>query len=187
MQKLTTYFEKPGRHNTNACVEIVRGLVAAGHTYVVVASTSGRTALKFARGLRGTGAQIVSVGLPTGFRRPNFQVLAKSMRAKLEALGVKPCIGVIPTYGIEGALAKGAWGVFPSQIVAETLWRFGQGVKVACEVTWMACDAGLIPEGEEVVGVGGTARGSDAVVVVKSATTFRFLDFKVLEIAAKAN
>jgi hypothetical protein len=49
----------------------------------------------------------------------------------------------------------------------------------------MAADAGLIPEGEEVLAIAGTAWGSDTVMVVRSAASKRFFDLKVLEILAK--
>jgi hypothetical protein len=49
----------------------------------------------------------------------------------------------------------------------------------------MAVDAGLIPEGEEVISVAGTARGSDSVLIIRSAASKRFLDLRVLEILAK--
>ncbi len=185
MKKDVEYFEKPGPHNTAACVEIVRRLVGEGRRHVVVASTTGETAVKFAEALKGTGARLVSVGLPTGSRGKNIQALSDDMRRRLEALGVAIVIGTVPMHGLDDAFAGKYQSLTPGRIVAETLWRIGHGVKVACEVVWMACDAGKVPEGEEVVGVGGTSRGSDAVLVVKSASTAHFLDFKVLEIAAK--
>jgi hypothetical protein len=52
-------------------------------------------------------------------------------------------------------------------------------------MTMMAADAGLVPEGEEILVVAGTGRGADTVAVIRSATSKRFLDLKVLEIPAK--
>jgi hypothetical protein len=49
----------------------------------------------------------------------------------------------------------------------------------------MTADAGLIPEGEEVISVAGTARGADTVMIIKAAPSKRFLELKVLEILAK--
>jgi len=48
-----------------------------------------------------------------------------------------------------------------------------------------ACDAGLIPEGEEVVAAAGTGWGADTVALIRSAASKRFLDLHVLEIACK--
>ena len=47
------------------------------------------------------------------------------------------------------------------------------------------CDAGLIPEGEEIVAVGGTKKGADTVSIIRSVPSKRFLQLKVLEILAK--
>ena len=44
----------------------------------------------------------------------------------------------------------------------------------------LAVDAGLIPEGEEVLSVAQTARGADTVLLIKSAASKRFFDLKVL-------
>jgi hypothetical protein len=48
-----------------------------------------------------------------------------------------------------------------------------------------AVDAGLIPEEEEVVAVGGTARGWDTVALIRSAASKRFMKLTVLELWAK--
>ena len=70
-------------------------------------------------------------------------------------------------------------------LVAQSLRRFGEGPKVCCEIVMMAADAGFIPEGEEVLAVAGTAKGSDSVLVIRSAASKRFLELRVLEILAK--
>ena len=185
MKKETVYFDTAGPENTKACIEIVQRLVNEGYRDLVVASTTGETGIRFARGVRGKDTTMVSAALSSGFREPNQQVLPDEKRAEIESLGGKVCVGSIPTHGLEAAFQEKYQGIYPTQVIAETLWRFGQGVKVACEVVMMACDAGLIPEGQEVLAVGGTTRGADAVLVVKSATSKRFLQLKVLEIVAK--
>ena len=48
-----------------------------------------------------------------------------------------------------------------------------------------ATDAGLMPEGEEVIAVAGTGYEADTVMILKSAASKRFLDLRVLEILAK--
>jgi hypothetical protein len=70
-------------------------------------------------------------------------------------------------------------------IIANALRRFGEGSKVCCEIIMMAADAGMIPEGEEVIAVAGTGYGADTVMILKSAASKRFLDLRVLEILAK--
>jgi hypothetical protein len=89
------------------------------------------------------------------------------------------------THGLDVAFTQKFSGIHPAQIVANSLRRFGEGTKVAIECVMMAVDAGLVPEGEEVLSVAGTARGADTVLLIKSAASKRFLDLKVLEVLAK--
>jgi hypothetical protein len=86
---------------------------------------------------------------------------------------------------LDVAFSKKFSGSYLTQIVANSLRRFGEGSKVCCECVMMAVDAGIIPEEEEVLAVAGTARGADTVAVLRSAATKRFLDLKVLEFVAK--
>jgi len=76
-------------------------------------------------------------------------------------------------------------GSYPGYIIASTLRRFGEGTKVAVEVVMEACDAGLIPEDIEVLAAGGTGRGTDTILLIKSKPSKRFLDIEVLEILAR--
>jgi hypothetical protein len=89
------------------------------------------------------------------------------------------------THSLETSLALKFGGSYPTLIIANALRRFGEGAKVCCEIVMMATNAGLIPEGEEVLAVAGTARGADTVMLIKSAASKRFLDLRVLEILAK--
>ena len=91
----------------------------------------------------------------------------------------------ILTHSLETSLADQFKGSAPTLLIANTLRRLGQGLKVCCEIVMEAVDAGLIPEGEEVVAVGGTARGWDTVAIVKSAASKRFMQLSVLEIRGK--
>ena len=57
--------------------------------------------------------------------------------------------------------------VHPTFVVAETLNSFGRGVKVAVEVALIACDAGVVEAGEEVISMGGLSRGVDTALVIR--------------------
>ena len=76
-------------------------------------------------------------------------------------------------------------GVYPAEIMAQTLRIFGQGLKVCVEVASMALDAGLIPHGADVVAVGGSAAGADTAVVILPAHSNQFFDTRVREIICK--
>jgi hypothetical protein len=201
VKKTVTYFKKPGPENSRPCLNIVKSSLSGYHyKHVVVASTTGETGLMFAKALLGKpkttvrkkaparpppGTNLVIVTHSHGFMEPNSHEMSDEVRQKLLASGAKIYTGTMITHSLETALAKKFSGTYPTLLVAQTLRRFGEGTKVCCEMVMMTADAGLIPEGEEVIAVAGTARGADTVTVLKSAASKRFLDLKVLEILAK--
>jgi hypothetical protein len=186
MQKTITYFEKVGPENTSQCLEIVKKAISEyKYKHVVIASTTGSTGRLFAESLKGEDINIVIVTHSHGFKEPNTQELTQEMRQKILSTGAKIFTGTMITHSLETSLAKMFGGVYPTLLVAQTLRRFGEGAKVCCEIVMMASDAGLIPEGEEVIAVAGTGRGADTVMLIRSAPSKRFLDLKVLEILAK--
>ena len=48
-----------------------------------------------------------------------------------------------------------------------------------------ACDAGMVPEGEDIIAVAGTGKGADTVAIVQARPSDRFLDVRVRQILAK--
>ena len=71
-------------------------------------------------------------------------------------------------------------------MIADTLRLMGQGVKVAVEIAVMAADAGVL-SGQDIIAIGGTAKGADAAVVIKPAHMNNFFDLKIREIICKPN
>jgi len=185
MIRQVEYFEKTGRENSGRCIEITKGLVEEGYRNVVVATTLGDTGAAMAKALSGMYANLVVVTHSSGFKEPNELELLAEHRKEIERLGGKIYTGTILTHSIETAFAEKFDGLYPTLIVAQTLRRFGEGVKVCCEIVMEGCDSGLLPEGEEVVAVAGTVRGADTVCIIRSVASKRFLDLKVLEIVAK--
>lgn len=201
MQKTVTYFEKTGPENTLQCLNIAQDAIKDFHyKHIVVASTTGSTGMMFASAFKemsenpgsrkadsalSGGVNLVIVTHSHGFKEPNSLELPESVRKEIQASGATVYTGTMITHSLETALAKKFGGVYPALLVAQSLRRFGEGLKVCCEMAMMTADAGLIPEGEEVIAVAGTGRGADTVTVIKSAVSKRFLDLKVLEILAK--
>ncbi len=185
MQRTVDYFEKPGPDNTSRCLEIARKAVREGIRHVVVASTCGDTGAAMAEALADTKANVVVVTHSAGFKSPSDLELSEANRKKILEAGGKIYTGTILTHSIETSLATQFQGVFPTTLIALTLRRLGQGVKVVCEIVMEACDAGLIPEREEVLAIAGTGRGADTVAILRSAASKRFHELKVLEILAK--
>lgn len=186
MQRLVTYFEKTGPENTAQCLEIVKKAISDLHyRHVVVATTTGDTGQLFAEALKEKDINIVVVTHSYGFKGPNNFELTEEAKERILSAGAKIFTGTMITHNLETALAQKFSGVYPTLLVAQSLRRFGEGPKVCCEIVMMAADAGLIPEGEEVIAVAGTGRGADTVTIIRSAVSKRFLDLKVLEILAK--
>jgi hypothetical protein len=185
IKRETVYFEKGGEDNSQAALEVALGYLKEGKRHFVVATTRGVTGVKFAEAFSGKGANLVCVTHSAGFREVNKQELEPSNRAKMEAAGAKVLTATILTHSMEAALMQKFQGVYPTYIFAQTLRLFSQGTKVGVEIVMEACDAGLIPEGEEVVAVGGTGWGADTVSLIRSAASKRFLDLRVLEIGCK--
>jgi len=186
MEKKITYFEKAGRDNSPACLEIVkRALADAKYGHLVVATTTGATGLMFSDVLKGGGVNVVAVTHSAGFKGPNTFEMPADVLARIRENGAKVYTGTILTHSIETSLNAKFSGIYPAMIIAQSLRRFGEGAKVCCEITMMAVDAGLIPEGEEVIAVAGTGYGADTVMVLRSAASKRFLELRVLEILAK--
>lgn len=185
MIRQVEYFEKPGGVNTTRCLDLVAGLVADGFGHVVVATTTGDTALLAAQKLQGTGANVVAVTHNAGYAGPNQDECGPDARAKLAAMGVRIYTGTILTRGIEGALMKKHQGVYPAYVVAQSLRMLAQGIKVAAEIVAEACDGGLLPEGIDVVAVAGTGRGADTVAILEAHPSDRFFDIRFKQIVAK--
>ncbi len=174
---------KPGKENTERCLEIVEGL-ASTYKDVVVASTSGETGLRFAERL-GKKTNLIVVTHASGHSQKNENEIPLQARERIEELGGKVFTGTILTSSLEKSLASEFKGIYPTIIIAETLRRLGEGMKVCAEIVMEACDAGLIEEAKDVIAVAGTGSGSDTICLIQSATSRRFLDLKIREILAK--
>lgn len=181
MKREVDYFEKPGPENTGRCIEIIGELAKEGIEDFVVASTTGKTGALAAEALEGLDAKLVVVAHSVGLRSPNQDEFLPEHQRRIEELNGTVFKGTILTSGL--AASYGA--THPSSLIANTLRRLGQGMKVVCEIVMEACDAGLIREDKEVASVAGTGRGADTVTLIRSKTSNRFLELVVLEILAK--
>jgi hypothetical protein len=186
VEKKIIYFSKPGKDNTQTCLDIVKKAVKEdNYKHLVVASTTGRTGLLFSEEFSNTDLNVVVVTHSAGFKGPNKYEIEAPTKETIISNGAKIYTGTILTHSIETSLASKFSGIYPAMIIAQSLRRFGEGAKVCCEIVMMASDAGMIPEEEEVLAVAGTGYGADTVTVLRSAASKRFLDLRVLEILAK--
>jgi len=58
-------------------------------------------------------------------------------------------------------------------------------MKVTCEITLMATDAGMVRTDEDAIAMGGTGKGLDTALVLRPANSQDFFDLKVKEILCK--
>ena len=144
MERRVEYFADYGEQNTAAVVDCVsRRLDEGDVTTVVVATSSGKTALLFAEALaRRPGLRLIAVGNPPGSA---YEPIPPENRLKLSAKGVI-VIDYAP-YGcsaLQGDAHRNMYGALDLLVVVADVWRMmgGQGLKVAMEVGLMATNSG---------------------------------------------
>lgn len=180
----SVYFEKPGPKNTDRtlAVALERADQLDVET-VIVASTSGKTGAKAAESFQ--HYNLVVVTHSTGFREPNVQQLRPEYRAAIEATGAKILTCQHALGGVNRAVRKKMGTYLTDEIIAHTLRNFGEGMKVAIEISLMAGDAGLVKVGEPCISIGGTGQGADTALVLKPSNAQNFFDLRVMEVLAK--
>lgn len=176
------YWTKKGTGNTDATVKLALERASElSVKHIVVASCSGFTASKFI----GCPQQVVCVTHHVGFDGPGVDEMDQSTREKLQKAGIKVLTTTHLLAGVDRAVRNKFGGLYPAEIMAQTLRIFGQGVKVCVEIASMALDAGMIPYGSDIIAVGGTGAGADTAVIILPAHSNKFFDTKVREIICK--
>ncbi|MEM2110561.1 MAG: pyruvate kinase alpha/beta domain-containing protein [Candidatus Bathyarchaeia archaeon] len=186
MKKSITYFENTGPGNTEETIKLARErALELGIRDIVVASTHGKTALKAAEVFDASKFNIVAVTICEGHKSSGW-AMSKEEREKLLAKKIKVFTGIHALGDdVSSAFTEKFGGKSINEIVAQTLYRFSQGMKVCVEIVLMAADAGLIPVGKDVIAIAGTGEGADTAIVVKSTYPRTFFDLKINEIIAK--
>ncbi len=176
----TTIFAQPG-DNTTRVLELSRARAdALGIRTAIVATTSGGTAVRAAEAL--PGFDIVAVTHSAGFRGPDTQDLDPENAARLSELGVKVLTCQHALGGVGRAVRK-LWGTYQlEEIIAQTLRLFGQGMKVAFEISLMAADAGLVSTQAPALVIAGSGRGADTAVILIPTNAQTFFELRPLEI-----
>ncbi|MDI6690406.1 MAG: pyruvate kinase alpha/beta domain-containing protein [Candidatus Bathyarchaeota archaeon] len=193
VEKRITYFRYCGEVNTEKVLQKAKlRCEETGVSKVVIASETGRSAIKALSVFKGTKIKLIVVthypaktwgpkgDIPIGLKRKEYAEALK----KLEENGVKIVQGTRPfappTRSINWEYPT------PEGIIDKTLEIFGAGTKIAIEAAVMATDAGEVDAGEEIVSCAGTYKGLDTALVVKTANSGSFFrEFEVREIIAK--
>ena len=176
------FWEKAGSQNTDATIKLaLQRMRELDINDLVVASCQGDTMIKVLD-MAPPGTNLVCVTHHQGFQTPGANEMDVRTRQELGSQGVKLLTTTHFLAGADRALRNQFGGVYPAEIMAQTLRIFGQGVKVAIEVSIMALDAGLIPYGKEIMAIGGTIRGADAAIVVVPAHSNHFFQTQIREL-----
>lgn len=161
MQRTIEYFEESGRANTERALELAcQRAREAGIGTIVMASTRGYTAEKALQIC--SGLNLIAVGI----ERDQFPA---DQIERFEGAGK-----VIFAREMESDYPSGMQQAFR---------RFGQGTKVAVQVVVLAVQAGLVEEGETVIGIGGSSQGSDTALVMRA--SWGYPDVHISEILCK--
>ena len=192
LRKDITYFRYSGETNTIDLLNLARKRALDNKIRtVIIPSETGISALKAIQIFRKTEIQLVVVthypdrvagpkgDIPIGINRPEYE----DRRNKIKDSGVEIVTGTRPF--VPPSRIDWSWNSMEGMIDS-TLELFGSGTKIAIEVALMATDAGKVDTGEEVVTCGGTYKGLDTALVVKTSHSHKFFEqFEVREIIAK--
>jgi hypothetical protein len=180
----TILFSQAGKANTDRTLALAYARAQAlGLDTVLVATTSGETALRAVQVNKGT--KVIAVTHSTGFRGPDEQELTPENRAAIESAGgtVLTCQHALG--GVNRAVRKKFATFQLDEIIAHTLRIFGQGIKVVAEIALMAADAGLVRTDTPVMAIGGSGRGADTAAVVLPTNAQTFFDLRIPEIVCR--
>lgn len=183
MEKKIKFFESSGEQNTDELIGLIKARKEElGIKNMVVASVSGKTALKIADEI--PDMNIVNVTHHAGFKEKGKMEIDSEKKKTLEKRGIPTYTSSHALSGVGRGISNKFGGVTPVEVMAETLRMISQGFKVCVEISIMAADGGFIPTEQEIIAVGGNARGADTAVILTPAHMNSIFDLRIHEIIA---
>lgn len=190
-------FERPGPINTDEVIEIVKA-ASSKYKYLIVASITGDSALKLSE--RIGDKEVICVTCPQGMNWeiekmsegpfatiPELEQIrtewveqgltrvsmgiTQDNRDRLDKLKIKIVQGTIPLFGPTFSMRLHLQKTTDLDLMAKTLELISTGTLVCLECVLMSVDAGVIPEGEEVIALAGTERGLDTAWVIRASAS----------------
>ncbi len=166
LEKKIIYFEAPGEENTTAVLTKAKERAdELGIKHVLIPSVRGVSAEKALDFFANTDLMLFFVGTDPARFSPET-------KKRIEDAGFKL------------AFYKEVDYQYPDD-VKNAFRRFGQGTKVAVELTLIAAQEEIVEPGTEVVALGGSAKGFDTALVIKAATSDEFYELEIREIICK--
>jgi hypothetical protein len=179
MEAKIVYFDKVSAENTETTFRLVKErLVASKIKKIVLASTTGETAMKALQFFRDIDVKLIVVPHQFDFRRET-NPFPQDLVMTLREAGHEVHFGTMLFHTDE------LYGSNIPIIMANLLRCFSQGTKVCFEIVLMATDAGLLARGENIIAIAGTGRGSDTALVMQAASSRNLRQLRVNEIICK--
>ena len=178
-------FDKPGRDNTDETCRIAIGrAIEMDGAPIVAATTSGAAGARFCEIAKEMGfkGKVVLVTHAYGSHKPGENALKDEHRAAMVNFGATFVTAAHVLSGVERAMSTKFQGVYPAEIMANTLRMLSQGIKVVVEIGSMALDNGAIPYDVPIVCVGGTGAGLDTAVTMNPAHANKIFETNIHEI-----
>jgi len=165
------YFDAPGFANTNSVIEAVRERLKVGDVEaVVVPATTGKTAELFAHELKDK-VNVVTISEDEAIsacKRIAYQdkgLLGRLIQRRIEAAG-EDAQRKLRREALDMTFLPFCGETFAA--VSETLYAFGQGMKVAVEVSVAAVEVSKVKPCSKIIAVGGTGEGADTAIVARA-------------------
>lgn len=188
MQKPIIYLESTGKENTQLVIDAaIKRAQELEIKQIVVASTTGYTALEMAKAAKGKDLNVICVSYQYGVKGDGKWEMDLDTLKELQNMGVEVVVQSHLFSGIERAISNKLGGASRVDVISNALRSlFGQGFKVVVEITMMAADSGKIPVSPEteVIAIGGTGHGADVAVVIRPSHSQKFFDAQIREIIA---
>ncbi len=179
-KRIVHFFENPGKENTNKVIKAVVKRVEEGDIEAtIIASISGRTAIKVAEHLEKSGlkTKLVCVSGPPSwekFPEYKFPLIRERERRKLKGFGVQIIDQVEEPF--KAITFRNWWEKKTIKVErpeSDLFWMTlicvgGHGFRTAVEVIFMAVEDGVIKVGERVIAIAGTGEGADSAIVMKA-------------------
>ncbi|MGD9777599.1 MAG: pyruvate kinase alpha/beta domain-containing protein, partial [Methanosarcina sp.] len=122
MEKPVLYLDRVGEENTEAVIGAAAKRAAElGISRIVVASTSGKTALKMAEAVKGSNIKVIGVSHQYGQKEKGEWEVEEEYRKKLEELGAVITTQSHMFSGIERSITKKFGGYSRIEVISDTL------------------------------------------------------------------
>jgi len=177
-------FDKSGAQNTDETCKIAVERAMLINAPIVLATTKGASGVRLCEIAKemGFNGDIVVVTHAYGSIEPGKNMLKEENRAAISSYGARFVTAAHILSGVERGMSTKYKGIYPAEIIADSLRIVSQGVKVVVEIGCMALDAGQIEYGKEIVCIAGNGGGLDTAVVMNPAHANRIFETNIHEI-----